>query len=313
MPVAASKYIWFNGELVPWADAKVHVLTHALHYGSSVFEGMRAYATSKGPAAFCLDQHLQRLINSAKIYRMGMCYDLEALRQAVFATIRANGHDACYIRPLVYRGFAEMGVLPTGCPVDVVVATWEWGRYLGADAIEEGIDVCVSSWNRAAPNTFPALAKAGANYASSQLIKMEAIENGYAEAIVLDVSGHVSEGSGENVFLVKDNVVFTPPFASSTLGGITRQVVMTLAADLGYDVREAVIPRELLYIADEVFFTGTAAEITPIRSVDRIQVGSGKRGPVAAALQEAFFNVVQGRAPDKYGWLTLVPEVQTVA
>jgi branched-chain amino acid aminotransferase len=313
MPVAASKYIWFNGELVPWADAKIHVLTHALHYGSSVFEGMRAYATDKGPACFCLDQHMQRLINSAKIYRMTLPYDLEGLRQAVFTTIRANEHEACYVRPIVYRGFNEMGVLPTACPVEVVVATWEWGRYLGADALEQGIDVCVSSWQRAAPNTFPALAKAGANYANSQLIKMEAIDNGYAEAIVLDVHGHVSEGSGENVFLVKDGVIHTPSFGNSALGGITRGVVMQLARDLGYVVHESVIPREMLYIADELFFTGTAAEITPIRSVDHIQVGSGKRGPVAVALQQAFFNVVQGRTADKYGWLTFVPEAQAVA
>lgn len=308
MPIAEAKYIWVNGELVPWAEAKVHVLTHALHYGSSVFEGMRAYATPKGPAPFCLDQHLQRLINSAKIYRMGMRYDLEALRQAVFATIRANGHEACYIRPLVFRGYAEMGVLPTACPVEVVIATWEWGRYLGADAIEQGIDVCVSSWNRAAPNTFPALAKAGANYANSQLVKMEAVENGFSEAIVLDVGGHISEGSGENVFLVKDGVLLTPSFANSALGGITRQVVLTLAKDLGYEVREtSSIPREMLYIADEIFFTGTAAEITPIRSVDRIPVADGKRGPVTMALQQAFFDIVQGRAPDKHGWLTPVP------
>lgn len=310
MPIAQSKYIWFNGELVPWGEAKVHVLTHALHYGSSVFEGMRCYATDNGPAALCLDQHMQRLINSAKIYRMDVGYSLEQLKQAVFDTVRANGHEACYVRPLVFRGFEEMGVNPLGCPVEVVIATWEWGRYLGADAIEQGIDVCVSSWNRAAPNTFPSLAKAAANYANSQLIKMEALSNGYAEAIVLDVSGYVSEGSGENLFLVRDGAIFTPPFANATLGGVTRGIVMTLARELGYSMQEAVLPREMLYIADELFFTGTAAEITPIRSVDKVTIGGGQRGPVTRALQDAFFAVVQGRVADKHGWLTTVP-VQT--
>ena len=306
MPIPESKYIWFNGELVPWGEAQVHVLTHALHYGSTVFEGMRCYATENGPAAFCLDQHMTRLLDSARVYRMPMAYDLDELKQAVFDTVRANGHKACYVRPLAFRGYCEMGVDPRGCPVHVVIATWEWGRYLGADAIEKGIDVCVSSWNRPAPNTMPALAKAGANYANSQLIKMEALEDGYAEAIVLDVGGHVSEGSGENFFLVRGGRILTPGLAHSALGGITRQCVITLAEDLGYDVREAAIPREMLYMADELFFTGTAAEITPIRSVDRIKVGDGVRGKVTAALQEEFFKVVQGRGPDTHGWLTLV-------
>ncbi|MGI6207520.1 MAG: branched-chain amino acid transaminase [Anaerolineae bacterium] len=303
MPIPEAKYIWFDGELVPWAEAKVHVLTHALHYGSAVFEGMRAYATPEGPAGFRIDEHLQRLLDSAKIYRMPMRCDLAYLRQAVKDTVVANGHKACYIRPLVMRDYSEMGVDPRGCGVQVVIATWEWGEYLGAGALEQGIDVCVSSWNRMAPNTFPSLAKSAANYANSQLIKMEALENGYAEAIVLDTNGYVSEGSGENVFVVKNGRILTPPLSNSVLGGITRDTVMTLARDLGYDMQEAVITREMLYVADELFFSGTAAEITPIRSVDKITVGSGKRGPVTAALQSAFFDVIHGRAPDRHGWL----------
>jgi len=306
MPINESKYIWHNGELVPWHEAKVHVLAHVLHYGSSVFEGMRCYATPDGPAAFCLDQHLRRLFDSAKIYRMEIPYAVEELKQAVFDTVRANGHEACYVRPLVFRGYGEIGVDPRGCPVEVVIATIEWGRYLGADAIEQGIDVCVSSWSRMAPNTFPALAKCGANYANSQLMKMEALENGYAEAIALDDSGRVSEGSGENLFLVRDGVIITPPLASSALSGITRQCVMTLANDAGFPLQEQVIPRELLYIADELFFTGTAAEITPIRSVDKVKIGKGGRGPITKALQQRFFDIVQGRASDVHGWLTPV-------
>jgi len=307
MPVKAADYIWLNGELVPWNEAKVHVLTHALHYGSSVFEGMRCYAIAAGPAAFCLDQHLTRLYDSAKIYRMPMSVSQEEARQGVFQTVRANRHEACYVRPLVYRGYCEMGVDPRGCPVHFAIATWEWGRYLGADAIEQGIDVCVSSWNRPAPNTFPTLAKAGANYATSQLIKMDALENGFAEAIVLDTSGHISEGSGENIFLVKDGVIYTPGLHCSALRGITRMCVMTLAGELGITVNETVLPREMLYLADELFFTGTAAEITPIRSVDRVKVGSGARGEVTSALQREFFNIVTGRTPDRHGWLTPVP------
>jgi branched-chain amino acid aminotransferase len=306
MPIPEAKYIWFNGELVPWAEAKVHVLTHALHYGSSVFEGMRCYDTRRGPAVFCLDAHLMRLLRSAKIYRMPLKYGLEELREAVFSIIRTNGHRACYVRPIVFRGYREMGVDPRGCPVEVVIATWEWGRYLGAEAIEQGIDVCVSSWNRMAPNTLPALAKAGANYANSQLIKMEALENGYAEAIVLDVNGYVSEGSGENLFLVSEGVIYTPPLSNSVLRGVTRGCVITLAKELGYHVVESAISREMLYIADELFFTGTAAEITPIRSVDKITIGNGQRGPVTQRIQDAFFRIVQGLDPDRHGWLSPV-------
>ncbi|NPV08883.1 MAG: branched-chain amino acid transaminase [Anaerolineae bacterium] len=304
MPIPEAKYIWFDGELVPWAEAKVHVLTHALHYGSAVFEGMRAYPLPEGPAGFRLDEHLQRLLDSAKIYRMPIRYSLEELRQAVKDTVRANGHRGCYIRPLAMREYREMGVDPRGCAMQVAIATWEWGAYLGADAIEKGIHVCVSSWHRAAPNTFPTLAKSAANYANSQLIKMEALENGYAEAIVLDTNGYVSEGSGENLFLVKKGRIYTPPLSNSVLGGITRDCVMVLARDLGYDLQESVLTREMLYLADELFFSGTAAEITPIRSVDKISVGSGERGPITEALQSAFFEIVQGRVPDRHGWLT---------
>lgn len=306
MPIPEAKYIWFDGELVPWADAKVHVLTHALHYGSAVFEGIRAYALPTGTAVFRLDEHLQRLLDSAKIYRMPMTYSLADLREAAKETVRANGHEACYIRPLAMRRYSEMGVDPRGCAMQVVIATWEWGAYLGADALQKGIDVCVSSWSRMAPNTFPSLAKSSANYANSQLIKMEALENGYAEAIVLDVNGYVSEGSGENLFLVKKGVIYTPPLGNSVLGGITRDSVITLAKELGYDLREAVITREMLYLADELFFTGTAAEITPIRSVDKIVVGSGDNRPITKALQSAFFDIVQGRVPDRHGWFTPV-------
>ncbi len=304
MPIPEAKYIWFDGELVPWGEAKVHVLTHALHYGSSVFEGIRAYPLESGPAAFRLDEHLQRLLDSAKIYRMPMLYGLDELRQAVKELVGANGHKGCYIRPLAMRSYREMGVDPRGCPVQTVIATWEWGAYLGADAIDKGIDVCVSSWNRMAPNTFPSLAKTSANYANSQLIKMDALENGYAEAIVLDTSGYVSEGSGENLFLVKKGAIYTPPLANSVLGGITRDCVLTLARDLGYSIQEQVMTREMLYLADELFFSGTAAEITPIRSVDKITIGSGSRGPITAAVQKAFFEIVQGRGPDRHGWLT---------
>ncbi|NLT42962.1 MAG: branched-chain amino acid transaminase [Anaerolineae bacterium] len=306
MPIPEAKYIWIDGEVVPWADAKVHVLTHAIHYGSAVFEGIRAYSLPTGTAVFRLDEHLQRLLDSAKIYRMPMEYDLGGLREAVKATVRANGHESCYIRPVAMRGYGEMGVDPRGCPVQVFIATWEWGAYLGADALQKGIDVCVSSWTRMAPNTFPSLAKTSANYANSQLIKMDALENGYAEAIVLDAGGHVSEGSGENLFLVKKGAIYTPPLSNSVLGGITRDSVMVLAKDLGYQLQESVITREMLYLADELFFSGTAAEVTPIRSVDKIVVGSGECGPVTKAIQSAFFEIVQGRVPDRHGWFTPV-------
>lgn len=306
MPIPKSDKIWFNGKLVNWDDAKIHVMSHVIHYGSSVFEGIRCYHTSQGSAVFCLQQHVQRLLNSAKIYRMDVQQSLSDLSSAILETIRANRMNACYIRPVIFRGYGEIGVNPLGCPLDVVIAVWEWGKYLGKEALEQGVDVCVSSWTRIAPNTLPALAKAAANYMNSQLIKMEALKNGYAEGIALDSSGYISEGSGENLFVIKDKIAITPPLASSVLPGITRQAVMEICKDLGIELREAGIARELLYLADELFFTGTAAEITPIRSVDKIQVGSGSRGPITARIQERFFSVVSGSGEDKHQWLTFV-------
>ncbi|MGQ9482182.1 branched-chain amino acid transaminase [Chloroflexus sp.] len=303
MPIQKMDYIWFNGELVEWDKATVHVLSHAIHYGTSFFEGIRCYETPQGPAIFRLTPHMQRLIDSAKIYRTTIPYTLDQLVAAVKETVRANRLRSGYIRPVVFRGYGEIGVNPLNNPVEVAIATIEWGKYLGAEAMEQGVDVCISSWNRFAPNTMPALAKAGGNYMNSQLIKMEAIANGYAEGIALDADGHISEGSGENLFLVRNGVVYTPPLTSSILSGITRDTVMTLLGEMGVEVREQVLPREMLYLADELFFTGTAAEITPIRSVDRIPIGIGRRGPITAAVQEVFFGIVQGERPDRYGWI----------
>lgn len=303
MPIQKMDYIWFNGELVEWDKATVHVLSHAIHYGTSFFEGIRCYETPRGPAIFRLTPHMQRLIDSAKIYRTTIPYTLDQLVAAVKETVRANRLRSGYIRPVVFRGYGEIGVNPLNNPVEVAIATIEWGKYLGAEAMEQGVDVCISSWNRFAPNTMPALAKAGGNYMNSQLIKMEAMTNGYAEGIALDADGHISEGSGENLFLVRNGIVYTPPLTSSILSGITRDTVMTLLREMGVEVREQVLPREMLYLADELFFTGTAAEITPIRSVDRIPVGTGRRGPITAAVQEVFFGIVQGERPDRYGWL----------
>ena len=306
--------IWMNGSFVDWADAKIHVASHVVHYGSGVFEGARCYDTPKGAACFRLSEHIRRLHDSAKIYRMECAYAQDDLEDAVLETIRANAYNACYIRPLMYRGYNTLGVNPFSCPVDVAILVWEWGAYLGEDSIENGVDVQVSSWGRGAPNRFPSLSKATANYANSQLIKMESVIHDYAEGIALDPLGFISEGSGQNIFLVRDGVITTPPFAAATLPGITRDVVMTIAHDLGLTVREELQPREALYIADEVFFTGTAAEITPIRSVDRIDVGSGRRGPITAAIQERFYDVIHGRAPDTHGWLTYVyPESERSA
>ncbi|WP_298405556.1 branched-chain amino acid transaminase [uncultured Chloroflexus sp.] len=303
MPIQKMDYIWFNGELVEWDKATIHVMSHVVHYGTSFFEGIRCYETPQGPAIFRLTPHMRRLIDSAKIYRTTIPYTLDQLVAAVKETVRANRLRSGYIRPVVFRGYGEIGVNPQNNPIEVAIATIEWGKYLGAEAMEQGVDVCVSSWNRFAPNTMPALAKAGGNYMNSQLIKMEALANGYAEGIALDADGHVSEGSGENLFLVRNGVVYTPPLTSSILSGITRDTVMTLLREMGVEVREQVLPREMLYIADELFFTGTAAEVTPIRSVDRIPVGAGRRGPITAAVQEAFFGIVQGERPDRYGWL----------
>ena len=298
--------IWMNGKLVDWKDANVHIATHVIHYGSGVFEGARCYATPRGSACFRLDAHMRRLQHSAKIYRMEYALDLAGWNAAVLDTIRANDMKACYIRPILYRGYDSLGVNPLTCPVDAAILLWEWGAYLGKEALEEGVDVKVSSWSRMAPNTLPAMAKSAANYANSALIKMEALADGYAEGIALDVSGNISEGSGQNIFMVRDGAIYTPPLGSSILGGITRDSVITLARDLGYTVSESIIPREALYIADEVFFVGTAAEVTPVRSIDKLTIGAGRRGPVTQALQQAFFDVINGEVPDTHGWLTYV-------
>jgi branched-chain amino acid aminotransferase len=297
--------IWFNGKLIPFEDAKVHVLTHALHYGSSVFEGIRCYDTERGSAVFRLREHMRRLMDSAKIYRMEIPYSLDDLQDAALETIRESGLKACYIRPLVFRGMGPMGVNPLKNPVETVLAVWEWGAYLGAEALTQGVDVHVASWNRMAPNTFPALAKAGGNYLNASLVKMDAVLNGYTEGIMLTHDGFVAEGSGENLFLVRDGKIYTAPIGLSILPGITRDAVITLAKDRGYEIVESRMPREGLYLADEIFFTGTAAELTPIRSVDKYKIGSGRRGPVTEELQNAFFDVVK-RGRDPYGWLSLV-------
>ena len=298
--------IWINGELVEWADAKIHIASHVIHYGSAVFEGARCYSTPKGSACFRLDAHMRRLMDSAKIYRMDPAYTQTQLEAAVLETIRANQMEACYIRPLVYRGYAALGVNPFPCPIDAAIMLWEWGTYLGADALENGVDVKVSSWSRMAPDSFPSLAKTSANYANAQLIKMEAIVDGDAEGIALDSFGFVSEGSGQNIFIVRNGALYTPPMAAAILPGITRDSVITLARELGYRVHEEMLPREILYIADELFFAGTAVEITPIRSVDKIVIGSGTRGPVTTAIQRAFFDVISGVSPDTHNWLTYV-------
>jgi branched-chain amino acid aminotransferase len=298
--------IWKNGTLIDWRDATIHLASHVIHYGSGVFEGARCYATPKGSACLRLDAHMRRLQHSAKIYRMEYPLDLAGWQNAVLETIRANDMKACYIRPLLYRGYETLGVNPLGIPVDAAIMVWEWGAYLGHEALEQGVDVKISSWSRMAPNTLPAMAKSTANYANSALIKMEAVIDGYSEGIALDVSGNVSEGSGQNVFMVRDGILYTPPLGSSVLGGITRDSIITLAGDLGFTVKEAVLPREALYIADEVFFVGTAAEVTPVRSIDKLQVGAGRRGPITEALQRAFFDVINGEVPDAHGWLTYV-------
>jgi branched-chain amino acid aminotransferase len=297
--------IWMNGKLVDWKDANIHVASHVVHYGSGVFEGARCYETKQGPACFRLDAHMRRLIDSARIYRMDkdLKFDQATLTDAVVDLIKVNKFKACYIRPLIYRGYSQLGVNPDGCPVDVAIMLWEWGAYFTKDAIELGLDVKVSTWARIAPNTMPGMAKSVANYANSQLIKMEAVAEGYAEGIALDTQGNLSEGSGQNVFIVRDGIIFTPPIGNSVLSGITRDSVITIARDSGFEVREQTLPREMLYIADEVFFVGTAVEVTPIRSVDKVKVGRGRRGPITADLQEKFFQIVKGEAPDPYGWL----------
>ena len=306
MAFAGTGKIWMNGKLVEWKDATIHVASHVIHYGSGVFEGARCYDTKKGPAVLRLDAHIRRLLASAKIYRMESPYTQQQLETAVLDTIRANALRACYIRPLMYRGYNALGVNPLPNPVEVAVMVWEWGAYLGAEALEQGVDVCVSSWNRMAPNTFPSLSKTSGNYANAALIRMEAESNGYSEGIALDTFGYVSEGSGEHVFVVKDGAIYTPPVSASILPGLTRDMIKQVAADLGYRVSQENIPREMLYIADELFFVGTAVEITPVRSVDKIKVGSGRRGPITEAIQRRFLGLVQGEQPDVYNWLTFV-------
>jgi branched-chain amino acid aminotransferase len=308
MPIPATPYIWFNGKLVAWEKATVHVLSHALHYGSSVFEGIRAYTTPRGVAIFRLADHTRRLFDSAKVYRIQIPYSAEQISAACRETIAVNGlNQGAYIRPVAFRGYGEIGVAPkVEPPIDVAVAAWEWGKYLGHESEAEGVDVCVSSWQRVAPNTLPAMAKAAGNYLSSQLISLEAKRLGFAEGIGLAVDGTVSEGAGENLFVIKDGVLLTPGLAHSVLGGITRDTIMRLARELKLEVRESSVPRELLYLADELFFTGTAAEVTPIRSVDRIPVGNGKRGPITERIQQAFFGLFNGQTADQWGWLDYV-------
>jgi len=298
-----SSKVWKDGKLIDWKEATIHLASHVIHYGTSVFEGIRCYKTSKGSAIFRLKDHIDRLFQSAKIYRMPIPHTVDEICEACRQVIRVNGLAEGYVRPVVYRGYGALGVNPAPCPVETAVMAWQWGAYLGKEALEKGVDVCVSSWQRLAPNTMPTLAKAGANYMSSQLIKMEALENGYAEGIGLTVDGFVSEGSGENLFLVFKGKVLTPPFSSSLLSGITRDTVMTLLAELKIPVVEQVLPREMLYIADELFFTGTAAEVSPIRSVDRIPVGKGSRGPVTQAVQESLFGILSGAKKDTQNWL----------
>ena len=305
-PFSETGIVWKNGRLIAWKDATIHLASHVVHYGSCLFEGLRAYDTPKGTAIFRLEDHTRRLYNSCKIYRMDVPYTRDEFNKGVVDCVRANGLKACYVRPIIYRGYNTLGVNPFPNPVDCAVLVWEWGKYLGPEAMENGVDVCVSSWWRMAPNTYPALAKAGANYMSSQLIKLDALADGYAEAVALDADGFVSEGSGENIFIVLDGVLYTPPWDSALLIGITRDTVMALAREQGIKVEERRIPREMLYVADELFFAGTAVEITPIRSVDRIVIGSGSRGPVTAAIQRAFFDIINGAVPDTHQWLTYV-------
>jgi branched-chain amino acid aminotransferase len=301
MPIQPTEKIWHNGSLIPWDKAQIHVMSHVVHYGSSVFEGIRCYAQPHGSAIFRLPEHMQRLLDSARIYRMELPYNLDQLCSATVDLVEANGVAPCYIRPIALRGYGELGVNPKNSPVEVFIANYPWGKYIAGHG---GADVCVSSWNRLAPNTMPSLAKAGANYMNSQLIRMEADTNGYAEGIALDVNGYISEGSGENVFIVRNGVIYTTPLANSVLSGITRDSVLTIARHLGIPVVEQALPREMLYIADEVFFTGTAAEVAPIRSVDRILVGDGSTGPITKQIADEFFGIANGLKTDRFGWLT---------
>ncbi|MBZ0202273.1 MAG: branched-chain amino acid transaminase [Ignavibacteria bacterium] len=305
MAVKSVEKIWMNGKLIDWAEAKVHVLSHVIHYGSSFFEGIRCYKSKNGAAVFRLGDHVKRLILSAKVFRAEIPYSYDQIFDAILETIRANDLENCYIRPIAYRGYDDLNVNPLKNPVELTIAAYEWGSYLGQGAHESGIDVCVSSWRRSTPDTTPTMAKIGGAYMNSQLIKMEAIVNGFSEGIALDVNGYVGEGSGENLFLVQDNIIYTPGIHNGILSGITRKSVITLAKDLGYEVKEGNLMREMLYMSDEMFFSGTAAEITPIRSVDKMNVGNGMPGKVTKELQHAFFDVVK-EGNDRHGWLTYV-------
>lgn len=306
MAIQATEKIWHNGKLIPWDQAQIHVMSHVINYGSSVFEGIRCYAPQEGPAIFRLREHMQRLIDSAKIYRIEVDYSLDQLCQAACELVSVNGVWPCYLRPIVMRGYGEAGVNPFNSPTEVYMTNYPWGKYLGKGDVTEGIEACVSSWSRIAPNTMPAMSKAGANYMNSQLIKMEAIVNGYVEGIALDVNGYVSEASGANIFIVRKGKLITPPLGNSVLPGITRDAIITLAQDIGVEVVEQMIPREMLYISDEVFFCGTASEITPIKSIDKISVNGGKTGSVTLALQREFFGIVQGKTKDRHNWFTRV-------
>lgn len=298
--------LWFNGKMIEWQDAKIHVMSHVIHYGSSVFEGFRCYNTVNGPALFRLQDHIRRLFDSAKIYRIPMPFSKDVIERACIDVVKVNNLQEAYMRPVVFRGYGSLGVDPKDTPTEVAVAALVWGKYLGDEGITVGVDVRVSSWNRARPNTLPAMAKCGANYMNSQLINLEAKADGYIEGIGLDSNGYVSEGSGENIFVIRDNRIYTPPLSSSILPGITRDCVIKLAEDFGYKVEEITIPRECLYIADEVFFTGSAAEVSPIKSIDRIPIGEGRRGPITEKIQKRFFGILTGEFEDKYSWLTPV-------
>lgn len=311
MPMTKTDKIWMNGQFVAWDEAKVHVLAHVLHYGSSVFEGIRAYQTKSGTAIFRLEDHIERLFFSAKVYRMKIPFTREQVERACIETVAVNRLNECYIRPLVYRGYENIGVNPIGVPIDVAIAAYPWGKYLGDEALAKGVSVKVGTWARMAANTLPAMAKAGGNYLNSQLLRLEAADDGYAEAIALDPHGYISEGSGENLFVVHKGILYTPGVASSILMGITRDSVIKLAKELGYEVREQAMPREMLYAADELFFVGTAVEVTPITLVDKLVVGSGERGPVTKALQDAYFAAVRGENPKHAAWLTNVPVAAT--
>jgi len=314
MTMNETETIWHNGEYIPWHEATTHVLSHAIHYGSSVFEGIRVYDRLGKPVGFRMCEHIERLFNSAKVYRMEIPYSVDTLMEVCRQLILRNRLGSAYLRPVAFRGYGSLGVAPQEkLPIEVSIAAIEWGSYLGEEAREQGVRVCISSWNRVAPNTIPAGVKAGGNYLSSQLISMEAHRLGFDEGIGLAPDGTLSEGAGENLFMVKDNILMTPPQSASILAGITRDSVIRLAHTLGFEVREMTLSREALYLADELFFTGTAAEITPIRSVDDIDIGCGMRGPVTEKIQSAFFGLFDGRTEDRFGWLDPIDEQQSSA